>query len=134
MSLRILIVVDSDSVLHMIEALVASRGYDVTTAQTGARGLEEALARAPDLVLVDLDLPGPFDGLEVCKRLRQSAPTLTVPIIALSSLEDDEAKAAAHEAGVSAYYTKPFSPSSLAKEIESIRTRRNSSMKIRVKE
>jgi DNA-binding response OmpR family regulator len=121
--MRILIVEDSDSILRMIEALVSARGYEVTGVTTGAKGLEEAFARTPDLVLLDVNLPGAFDGLEVCRRLRADAKTRDLPIIIISAMSTDEAKRAASEAGATAYYTKPFSPISLLKEIDAIKRR-----------
>ncbi|MBL8610783.1 MAG: response regulator transcription factor [Myxococcales bacterium] len=121
--MRILLVEDSDSILRMIEALVTARGYEVVGVGTGAKGLEEAFARTPDLVLLDVNLPGAFDGIEVCRRLRAEPTTRDVPIIIISAMSTDDAKRAAQEAGATAYYTKPFSPISLLKEIDSIRRR-----------
>lgn len=125
--MRILLVEDSDSILRMIEALVSARGYEVVGVGTGAKGLEEAFARTPDLVLLDVNLPGAFDGIEVCRRLRAEAATRDVPIIMISAMSNDDTKLAATEAGATAYYTKPFSPMSLLKEIDSIRRRSGSS-------
>ena len=121
--MRILIVEDSDSIRHMIETLVSARGHAVEAVSTGAKGIDAALMRMPDAILLDLNLPGSFDGIEVCRRLRASETTRTVPIIFISALSDDSSKARALEAGATAYYTKPFSPTALLKEIESIPAR-----------
>ncbi|HLK38104.1 MAG TPA: response regulator [Polyangiaceae bacterium] len=121
--MRILIVEDSDSIRHMIETLVSARGHEVEAVPTGAKGIDAALMRMPDAILLDLNLPGSFDGIEVCRRLRGSETTRTVPIIFISALSDDSSKARALEAGATAYYTKPFSPTALLKEIESIPAR-----------
>jgi DNA-binding response OmpR family regulator len=128
--MRILIIEDSDSISRMIEALVSGRGHIVQTAASGTRGLELAFANVPDVVLLDLNLPGSFDGYEVCARLRGQASTKSVPIIIISALEDDEAKTRALEAGANAYYTKPFSPMALLKEIEGVRSRSDGSMPV----
>jgi DNA-binding response OmpR family regulator len=89
----------------------------------GAKGIDAALARPPDAILLDLFLPGGLDGFDVCRKLRAADKTRTVPIIVISSLTDDASKHRAAEAGATAYYTKPFSPTALLKEIESLRSR-----------
>jgi CheY-like chemotaxis protein len=76
------------------------------------------LTRTPDAILLDLHLPGGFDGMDVCRTLRQAEPTRAVPIIVISALADDTAKQHALDAGATAYYTKPFSPTALLKELE----------------
>ena len=121
--MKILIVEDSDSISRMIEALVAGRGHQVTTAASGARGMEIALTQLPDVVLLDLNLPGSFDGFEVCRRLRSEPLTRSVPILIISALDDEESKQRALAAGANTYYTKPFSPMALLKEIEGVRAR-----------
>ena len=124
--MRILIIEDSDSISRMIEALVSGRGHQVTAAPSGAKGLEIAFREIPDVVLLDLNLPGTFDGYEVCARLRAEPLTRSIPILILSATEDEESKRRAIEAGANGYYTKPFSPMALLKEIESVRTRQHS--------
>src|SRR5271156_6445600 len=116
--MRILIVEDSDAIRSMIEALVSNRGHAVEAVPTGAKGLELAFANVPDVVLLDLSLPGSFDGLEVCKRLRENPLTRSVPVVIITAMADPESKRRALEAGASAYYTKPFSPTALLKEID----------------
>jgi DNA-binding response OmpR family regulator len=116
--MRILVIEDSDSIRHMIETLVRARGHEVEAVPTGAKGIDSALTRPPDAILLDLHLPGGFDGLEVCRRLRQSVIAQAVPIIVISALTDDASKQRALDAGATAYYTKPFSPTALLKELE----------------
>jgi two-component system cell cycle response regulator len=129
--MRILIVEDSDSIRRMIEALLTARGYEVLAVSTGAKGIDVALASGPDAILLDLHLPGGFDGFDVCRTLRNADQTRGVPIIVISALTDDGSKRRAMEAGATAYYTKPFSPTALLKEMESIPARL--SAKLRVK-
>ena len=121
--MRVLIVEDSDVICRMIEALVSARGYEVRSASTGAKGLEEAFAWKPHVMLLDINLPGTFDGLDVCAKLREDAQTKDVPIIIISALNDDEVKRRAITAGANAYYEKPFSPLALLKEIEGLARR-----------
>jgi CheY-like chemotaxis protein len=124
--MRILIIEDSDSIRRMIEALVSTRGHEVTAVPNGAKGLEQAFESTPDVILLDLNLPGSFDGFQVCERIRANPLTRSVPILIISATSDDDAKQRALAAGATAYYTKPFSPMALLKEIESIRTKQQS--------
>src|SRR5450432_2800626 len=117
--MRILVVEDSDSIRSMIQTFMTARGHEVEAVSTGVKGIDAALARKPDAILLDLHLPGSFDGLQVCRQLRAAELTRTVPIIFISAMADDSAKARALEAGATAYYTKPFSPTALLKELES---------------
>jgi DNA-binding response OmpR family regulator len=116
--MRILVVEDQDSIRRMIEALVQARGYKVTAASSGVKALDMASVEPPDLVLLDLMMPGQFDGFEVCRRLRAEAATASIPIIVITAMDDDAARRRATEAGANAFYTKPFSPIALLKEIE----------------
>lgn len=118
--MRILIVEDSDSIRYMIETLVAARGHEVEAVPTGAKGIQAAMARTPDVVLLDLHMAGTFDGFAVCSKLRETAETRSVPIIVISALTDPASKKRALDAGATAYYTKPFSPTALLKELESL--------------
>lgn len=119
--MRILIIEDSDSIRKMIEALVAARGHAVEAVPTGAKGIEAATARAPDMILLDLNLPGSLDGFDVCTRLRADESTKNVPILIITAMDDAQSKQRALDAGANAYYTKPFSPTALLKEIEKLR-------------
>src|SRR5215472_278399 len=121
--MRILVIEDSDSIRQMIEALVSTRGHTVVGVPTGAKGIDSAMANVPDAILLDLHLPGSFDGFDVCERLRANPTTRTVPIIVISAMTDNSAKQRAIEAGASAFYSKPFSPTALLKELESLRGR-----------
>jgi DNA-binding response OmpR family regulator len=120
--MRILVVEDQDSIRRMIEALVQARGYQVTAVSTGAKAIDVALTDAPDIVLLDLNLPGQYDGFDVCQRLRSDPGTRTVPVVIISAMDDDESRARATEAGATAYYTKPFSPIALLKEIDRLKS------------
>ena len=118
--MRILVIEDSDAIRRMIETLVSARGHEVEGVPTGAKGIDAAIARPPDAILLDLMLPGGYDGFEVCRRLRDNDALRTVPIIVISALDDEAAKQTAQEAGATAYYTKPFSPTALLKELETL--------------
>jgi CheY-like chemotaxis protein len=120
--MRILVVEDQDSIRRMIEALVQARGYQVTAVSSGAKAIDVALTDAPDMVLLDLNLPGQYDGFDVCQRLREDPGTRSVPVVIISAMDDDESRARATAAGATAYYTKPFSPIALLKEIDRLKS------------
>src|SRR6476619_3710996 len=127
--MRVLIVEDSDSICRMSEALVSARGFEVKSARSGARGLEEAFAWKPHVILLDINLPGSFDGLQVCTKLRADAVTKETPIIIISAMNDDEVKRQASANGANAFYEKPFSPLALLKEIEALAKKSEAALK-----
>jgi DNA-binding response OmpR family regulator len=121
---RILVIEDSDSIRHMIEALMSARGHQVLATSTGAKGIDMAFAHPPpDTILLDLHLPGTFDGFQVVERLRADDRTKSIPIIVISAMADNDSKQRVLETGANAFYSKPFSPTALLKEIESMRRR-----------
>ncbi|HEY8076819.1 MAG TPA: response regulator [Labilithrix sp.] len=121
--MRVLIVEDSDSICKMIEALLTTRGHEVKSVASGARGLEEAFAWRPSVILLDVNLPGSFDGIDVCKKLQANKETKDLPIVVISASTDEEVKHHAMEAGAAAFYEKPFSPLALLKELEALARR-----------
>ena len=100
---------------------MTARGYDVVAVSSGTKAIDVAMTDPPDLVLLDLMLPGQYDGFEVCRRLRSDPATQHVPVVIISALDDAESRAKASDAGATAYYTKPFSPIALLKEIDRLR-------------
>ena len=118
--MQILVVEDQDSIRSLIEALVSARGHKVIPAASGAKALEAAFQTPPDLVLLDLHLPGHYDGFAVCEKLRANASTKSVPVVIISARDDTTTRARAIEVGATAFYGKPFSPTALLKEIERV--------------
>ena len=118
--MNILIVEDQDAIRRMIEALVSARGHKVVAVANGAKAVEMAIQKTPDVVLLDLHLPGQYDGFDVCKKLRATASTKDVPVVIISAKDDTATRAEAEKIGATAYYGKPFSPTALLKEIEKI--------------
>ena len=115
--MRILIAEDQDSIRTMIEALVRARGHEVVAVNSGARALDIALTQPLDLILLDHMMPGQYDGIAVCERLRLEQTTRHIPVVMISALADEQSRERALSAGASAYYTKPFSPMALLKEV-----------------
>ncbi|MBL8716156.1 MAG: response regulator [Myxococcales bacterium] len=122
--MRILVLEDEDSIRRMISALVQARGFEVVGVSTGVKAVDEALQRAPDVAILDLMVPGAFDGFEVCRRLRAHTATANMPIIIISALDDAESRRKATEAGATTYFVKPFSAIALLKELEAVKARR----------
>jgi DNA-binding response OmpR family regulator len=116
--MQILVVEDQDSIRSLIEALVSARGHKVIAVANGAKALDSAFQSPPDIVLLDLHLPGQYDGFAVCEKLRAAAATKNTPILVISAKDDAAARARATEVGATAFYGKPFSPTALLKEIE----------------
>jgi len=100
----ILIVDDEPAILRAVGAGLKAQRYVVESASTGEDALQKASASAPQLVILDLMLPG-IDGIEVCKRLREWS---NVPIIILSAIGNERQKVKALDAGADDYLTKPF--------------------------
>jgi DNA-binding response OmpR family regulator len=93
------------------------------TVSNGARALEAVLESKFDIVLLDINLPGGYDGLEICARLRKDPATANMAIIMISAMSDDEHRKRAFDAGATSFFAKPFSPTSLLKELDAIRAK-----------
>lgn len=111
------LVVEDDPVLaDVLRRYVASAGYAVEVAGDGPAAVEAHRRVAPDLVVLDLMLPG-FDGLEVCRRIRQEAPT---PVIMLTARGEESDRIAGLELGADDYIAKPFSPREVLLRIDAV--------------
>jgi two-component system cell cycle response regulator DivK len=117
MSKRILVVEDHEENRRLLRDLLTSVGYELIEAVTGEEGLELAEAEVPELILMDIQLPG-MDGYEVTRRIKGNPALRHIPIIAVTSyaLSGDDQKAL--EAGCDAYVTKPFDPAELLAKIQ----------------
>lgn len=104
---RILIIDDSRLIAHIARKTLAGHGHEVSWAYDGSAGLELAASHRPNLILLDLILPG-MDGYEVCRRLKERPLTRDVPIIMLTSKAESTDKVKGLEMGAVDYVTKPF--------------------------
>src|SRR5688572_22902944 len=102
---RVLVIGEEAQIRRFLRATLTAYGYRLDEVSSGQEGLAQAPRRTPDLIILDLDLPGQ-DGLEVAQRLREWSQT---PIIALSDRSHEREKIAALDAGADDYLTKPFS-------------------------
>ena len=109
----ILTVDDDPHVLRSLRAALESHGYEVRAAPSGASALEECASQRPDVVLLDLAMPG-LDGVEVCRRLRSWSQ---IPILVLSARVQEAEKVRALDAGADDYVTKPFGTEELLARI-----------------
>ncbi len=116
MSKLILVVEDQEDNRRIMRDLLASAGYEVIEAVTGKDGVSAAESRRPDLILMDIQLPG-FDGYEATRKIKANPDLEHIPIIVVTSfaLRGDDVKA--FEAGCDAYVSKPFSPRELLAKI-----------------
>jgi DNA-binding response OmpR family regulator len=113
---RVLVVDDDPTVSEVVAGYLDRAGYVVDRADDGPTALTRAAAHRPDLVVLDLMLPG-MDGLEVCRRLRGRGP---VPVIMLTARGDEDDRILGLEVGADDYVTKPFSPRELVLRVESV--------------
>ncbi|MEU4034306.1 response regulator transcription factor [Streptomyces collinus] len=113
---RVLVVDDDPTVAEVVAGYLDRAGYTVDRAADGPAALERAAAHRPDLVVLDLMLPG-MDGLEVCRRLRAHGP---VPVVMLTARGDEEDRVLGLEVGADDYVTKPFSPRELVLRVDSV--------------
>lgn len=116
MSKRILVVEDHEDNRRIMRDLLTSSGYEVIEAVTGVEGVSAAETHHPDLIVMDIQLPG-IDGYEATRRIKANPNLKKVPIIVVTSyaLSGDDVKA--FEAGCDAYVAKPFSPRELLAKI-----------------
>lgn len=108
MAAHILIIEDERDLAELLAFNLQQAGYSTTLAQDGAAGLAKALVAPPDLVILDLMLPGLL-GTEVCRRLRQERATAAVPVLMLTARGEELDRVVGFEVGADDYVVKPFS-------------------------
>jgi len=115
----ILIVEDEESLLKLESILLTSRGYQVRGVTSGEAALTEIAASKPDLVLLDIMMPG-LDGFEVCRRIKQDPATSAIPVVMLTAKKNSQDQAKGVEVGADAYLTKPFKAVRIMEVIEGL--------------
>ncbi|OGR34200.1 MAG: DNA-binding response regulator [Desulfovibrionales bacterium GWA2_65_9] len=124
---NILVVEDNLETRELLSYNLKNAGYAVRTAGDGLKALELAARSRPDLVLLDVMMPGGMDGLEVCRRLKQDERTRSVPVIMLTALGDEMDRIVGLELGAEDYVAKPFSPRELLLRIKAVLRRASTS-------
>jgi two-component system sensor histidine kinase/response regulator len=109
---RILVVDDQPANLRAVSTLLVRSGYEVVTANTGEDALRLATGQVPDLLLLDMMMPG-MDGFDLLARIKQHPPLLRLPVVFLTAAHDRELLLRAFDAGAVDYVTKPFMPEEL---------------------
>ena len=120
---RILVVEDEEDILELIRYNLAREGYRVSSATSGEDGLRAAMRDKPDLVVLDIMLPG-IDGIEVCRRLKADPQTRYIPVVMVTAKGDEADVVTGLELGADDYLTKPFSPKVLIARLRAVIRRR----------
>ena len=116
---NILIVDDEEDVLELVRYNLSKEGYRTETAISGEEALTKARTKLPDLIILDLMLPG-VDGLQVCKNLKSDAKTENIPVVMLTAKGEETDIVTGLELGADDYVTKPFSPKVLIARVRRI--------------
>jgi two-component system phosphate regulon response regulator PhoB len=116
---KILVVEDNPDILELVAYNLEAQGYEVTRAMTGENGLSQAARVGPDLVILDVMLPG-INGLDVCRKLKQNEATRSLPVILLTAKSEDADIISGLELGADDYITKPFSPKVLIARVRAL--------------
>jgi adenylate cyclase len=115
---RILVVDDTPANVRLLEAVLGPRGYEMLTAGSGPEALEAVTTKRPDLVLLDIVMPG-MDGYEVCRRLRATSAGAVLPVVMITA-SGNEQKLLALEAGADDFIAKPFDQAELLARVHSL--------------
>jgi len=121
---RILVVDDEENILELVEYNLSKEGYEVKCISTGEDALKYARSEMPDLVILDLMLPG-VDGLEVCRTLKNDPKTQAIPIVILTAKGEEADIVTGLELGAEDYVTKPFSPRVLVARVRAALRRKH---------
>jgi two-component system cell cycle response regulator len=108
LSARILVVDDLEANRRLLEAKLTAEYYDVITARRGEEGVQVAKRETPDLILMDVMMPGGIDGYEACRRLKAMPETRHIPVIILTTLDDRDSRLRGLQAGAEEFLTKPI--------------------------
>jgi two-component system cell cycle response regulator len=119
MTARILVVDDIRTNIKVLEAKLTSEYYEVISASNGPEALEAAVAQKPDLILLDVMMPG-MDGFEVCRRLKANPDTAHVPVIMVTALGDPEDRVQGLSAGADDFLTKPVDDTAMFARVRSL--------------
>lgn len=116
---KILVVEDEVSLLKLESILLTTRGYKVIGVTDGLKALEAIKNDMPDLVLLDIMIPG-IDGFEVCRRIKADPETACLPVVMLTAKKSSADQVRGSEAGADAYITKPFKSGKIIEVVEEL--------------
>lgn len=120
--MKALIVEDDPDARKVLSLILKLDGYEISTAPGGPEAVETLKTLTPDLILLDVMMPG-MDGYEVCQWVRANAATALVPVVMLSGKADPESVARGLEVGADEYLAKPITPSNLTAQLKAVLAR-----------
>lgn len=119
MKKRVLLIEDDPSAVRLVSYTLEQEGYEVLTATNGLEGLKKVREEAPDLLVLDVMLPG-LDGFEVCRRLRADEQTAGLPVLMLSAKAQEIDKTTGLKVGADDYLAKPADPSEIVARVANL--------------
>ena len=122
MSARILVVDDLEANRRLLEARLTADYYEVIEATRGEEAVQMARREKPDLILLDVMMPGGIDGYEACRRLKAQPETRHIPVVILTTLDDRENRVRGLQAGAEEFLTKPIDEVQLMARVKSLLT------------
>jgi two-component system alkaline phosphatase synthesis response regulator PhoP len=132
MTKKILVIEDDPATSRLVDYSLRHEGYEVITAFNGLEGIRKATTEAPDLVILDVMLPG-LDGFEICHRLRADAATASLPILMFSAKAQEIDKDTGLKVGADDYLTKPAAPAEIVSRVGKLLARKSTAAKPREK-
>ena len=125
MGKKILIIEDDPATQRLVDYSLKQEGYQIITASNGLEGIRKALGESPDLVILDVMLPG-MDGFEICYRLRSEPSTANLPILMFSAKAQEIDKDTGIKVGADDYLTKPSAPSDIVNRVGKLLAKKKS--------
>ncbi len=116
----LLIVDDQAEIRELVQVTLRTSDLKVIQADGGEKAVGIATAEMPDMIIMDIDMPGTMNGLEATRTLKNNPKTRNIVIIMLTGKDRDEDRQKGREAGADDYFTKPFSPLELIKKVEEV--------------
>lgn len=117
--MTILIVDDDYLSRELLQAHMENANYQVLLANSGSKALEIAAVQQPDIILMDVNMPGP-NGYVICQQLKKSSQTSHIPVLLMTAMDDEENIAMASEAGADGFVSKPFDIMRMLAQINSL--------------
>ena len=132
MGKKILIIEDDPATQRLVDYSLKQEGYQIITASNGLEGIRKALGEAPDLIILDVMLPG-MDGFEICYRLRSEPSTANLPILMFSAKAQEIDKDTGIKVGADDYLTKPSAPADIVNRVGKLLAKKKSGVTPREK-
>ena len=132
MGKKILIIEDDPATQRLVDYSLKQEGYQIITASNGLEGIRKAIGETPDLIILDVMLPG-LDGFEICYRLKSEPATANLPILMFSAKAQEIDKDTGIKVGADDYLTKPSAPADIIARVEKLLAKKKDGTKSREK-